>query len=53
MDKGLLKSIKAIAWDSLTAGDAIELRQALRAALANSDVWFASLANAFQSASRL
>ena len=42
-----LKILKGISWDSLDAKSAVELREALKTALANADTWFAELSKHF------
>jgi hypothetical protein len=47
MTEDLLKSLKALEFDSLTAREAVELRAALNEALARSDAWANGVARAF------
>ncbi len=48
MDATFLSLIRGIEWDKLTAAEAVELRTALRDAVAKSEQWFAALSAGFQ-----
>jgi len=47
LNEEFLKKIKGISWDSLDAKSAVELRAALKEALAQADEWFTQLADGF------
>lgn len=49
----LLKELRELEFDSLTAKEAVELRAALREAMYRSEVWFANLAQGFDSVSKV